>query len=491
MTSDKSSSGSQLLDMSVVQRLAEANYNATGMPIGIIDAFDGSILVACGWRDVAVHFHREHPRSLERCRESDDYIKRHLSTGAACEYTRRNSLRDIGVPIVVAGDTTRRCSSASSSTPTSRRTRSSSSGRRRSWGSTSPRTSPRSSASPSSIAAQSRTPSRTTARSSGSSARLAEGRAAAPWDQQAPRESEERFRMLADNMAQLAWIADERGRMLVQQAVVRLHRPAALEIPMGPSRIRHPDHRERVVAKIRRCFETGEPWGRSPIKGKDSSYRWFLSRSHPIRDAAGEGHPLVRDQHRRHGAAPGGGGAARGGSPQSRIHRRPLPRAAKPTRPHPQLHPPPRARGRRERAGAAGTGRHPAADRAPREARGRPPRHDPHREGQDRAVPRGSWTSRASCGRPARTCARSSPGAASSHARPPRRARPRGRGRDPPRTGAREPPAERGEVHAERRERRRVGARRRGLGGDPRARHGRGHRAGRARSRLPSRSSGR
>ncbi|WP_242343364.1 PocR ligand-binding domain-containing protein [Anaeromyxobacter terrae] len=93
-----------LLDMSIVQRLAEANYNATGMPIGIIDAFDGSVLVGCGWQDICVHFHRADPRSLERCRESDDYIKSHLTTGASCEYLCKNGLRDIGVPIVVAGE---------------------------------------------------------------------------------------------------------------------------------------------------------------------------------------------------------------------------------------------------------------------------------------------------------------------------------------------------------------------------------------------------
>ncbi len=94
----------ELLDMSVVQRLAEANYNATGMPIGIIDAFDGSVLVGCGWQDICVHFHRADPRSLERCRESDDYIKGHLAEGSSCEYLCKNGLRDIGVPIVVAGE---------------------------------------------------------------------------------------------------------------------------------------------------------------------------------------------------------------------------------------------------------------------------------------------------------------------------------------------------------------------------------------------------
>ena len=94
----------QLLDMSVVQRLAEASYTANGMPIGIIDAFDGSVLVGCGWQDICVQFHRAHPESLARCRESDSYIKGHLFQTSHCEYLCKNGLRDIGIPIVVAGE---------------------------------------------------------------------------------------------------------------------------------------------------------------------------------------------------------------------------------------------------------------------------------------------------------------------------------------------------------------------------------------------------
>jgi signal transduction histidine kinase len=94
----------QLLDMSVVQRLAEASYTANGMPVGIIDAHDGSILVGCGWQDICVHFHRAHERSRARCQKSDEFIRDHLSEVAPCEYTCENGLRDIGVPILVAGE---------------------------------------------------------------------------------------------------------------------------------------------------------------------------------------------------------------------------------------------------------------------------------------------------------------------------------------------------------------------------------------------------
>jgi two-component system cell cycle sensor histidine kinase/response regulator CckA len=93
---------SELVDLSTIQKLAEGHYQATGMPIGIIDANDGSVLVATGWQDICTLFHRAHPSSLRYCQESDNYIKSHLIDGQACQYRCKNGLWDIGVPIMVA-----------------------------------------------------------------------------------------------------------------------------------------------------------------------------------------------------------------------------------------------------------------------------------------------------------------------------------------------------------------------------------------------------
>ncbi|BDG10031.1 PocR ligand-binding domain-containing protein [Anaeromyxobacter paludicola] len=92
-----------LLDLGMLQKLAEANFAASGMPIGIIDAADGSVLVGVGWQDICVMYHRAHPETARRCRESDDHIKLHAQDGAPCEYTCHNGLRDIGLPIRVEG----------------------------------------------------------------------------------------------------------------------------------------------------------------------------------------------------------------------------------------------------------------------------------------------------------------------------------------------------------------------------------------------------
>jgi PAS domain S-box-containing protein len=93
----------ELLDMSIIQKMADTHYQAAGIPIGIIDAIDDAVLVGSGWQDICVRFHRANPLSLQRCRESDNHIKSHLVEGQACRYTCKNGLTDIGIPIIVAG----------------------------------------------------------------------------------------------------------------------------------------------------------------------------------------------------------------------------------------------------------------------------------------------------------------------------------------------------------------------------------------------------
>jgi light-regulated signal transduction histidine kinase (bacteriophytochrome) len=56
----------------------------------------------------------------------------------------------------------------------------------------------------------------------------------------------------------------------------------------GWQNVHHPRHVERVVAHIKHCFETGKTWEDTfPLRGKDGTYRWFLSHALPIRDESG------------------------------------------------------------------------------------------------------------------------------------------------------------------------------------------------------------
>lgn len=90
-----------LIDIASLQKLADAHYQASSVPIGLIDAIDNSILVGSGWQDICVHFHRANPSSLLRCVESDSFIKKNLAKDQACRYKCRNGLWDIGIPVIV------------------------------------------------------------------------------------------------------------------------------------------------------------------------------------------------------------------------------------------------------------------------------------------------------------------------------------------------------------------------------------------------------
>ncbi len=95
----------QLVDIEQVQLMLEAHCKVTGILSAILDT-DEKILVAAGTQDICTSFHRVHPGACERCRESDAYIKAHLpdfTNGEYLDYMCRNGLRDVAVPIIIAG----------------------------------------------------------------------------------------------------------------------------------------------------------------------------------------------------------------------------------------------------------------------------------------------------------------------------------------------------------------------------------------------------
>ncbi|RAU45546.1 response regulator [Pseudomonas sp. RIT412] len=103
-------------------------------------------------------------------------------------------------------------------------------------------------------------------------------------------ESERQFRTLADNMSQLAWIADPAGQIHWYNARWYSYTGTSMEamLALGWRSLHHPDHLERVNARMQHCFATGSIWEDTfPLRGQDGLYRWFLSRALPIRDAQG------------------------------------------------------------------------------------------------------------------------------------------------------------------------------------------------------------
>jgi PAS domain S-box-containing protein len=110
-------------------------------------------------------------------------------------------------------------------------------------------------------------------------------------NESALRESETRFRELADNISQFAWTADAKGWIYWYNKRWHDYAGTTLEDMQGWGwqKVHHPEHVDRVVQRIRQSFENGTPWEDTfPLRSKDGTYRWFLSRALPIRNEAGE-----------------------------------------------------------------------------------------------------------------------------------------------------------------------------------------------------------
>ena len=110
-------------------------------------------------------------------------------------------------------------------------------------------------------------------------------------NERALRESEARFRELADHISQFAWTADAAGWIYWYNRRWHDYTGTTLQEVQGWGwhKVHHPDHVDRVVRRIRRCFESGTPWEDTfPLRGRDGRYRWFLSRALPIRNEAGD-----------------------------------------------------------------------------------------------------------------------------------------------------------------------------------------------------------
>ncbi|HEY2845435.1 MAG TPA: PAS domain S-box protein [Bryobacteraceae bacterium] len=108
--------------------------------------------------------------------------------------------------------------------------------------------------------------------------------------EEALREGEERFRTLANNISQLAWMTDEKGSISWYNQRWFDYTGTTLETMAGWGwkAVHHAEHVQRVVDKWSRCLEQGEVWEDTfPLLGRDGEYRWFLSRAVPIRDPQG------------------------------------------------------------------------------------------------------------------------------------------------------------------------------------------------------------
>ena len=104
------------------------------------------------------------------------------------------------------------------------------------------------------------------------------------------RQSEEKFRDLANSISQLAWMTDAEGYIFWYNKRWFDYTGTTLEKMQGWGwqSVHHPEYVERVTEKFKRHIASGEIWEDTfPLLSKDGEYRWFLSRALPIRDESG------------------------------------------------------------------------------------------------------------------------------------------------------------------------------------------------------------
>ena len=110
------------------------------------------------------------------------------------------------------------------------------------------------------------------------------------WAEGTVEQSEARFRALANNIPQLAWMADHTGYIFWYNQRWFDYTGATSEAMLGWGwqKVHHIDYVEQVKEKFLTHVASGEPWEDTfPLLGSDGIFRWFLSRAFPIRDETG------------------------------------------------------------------------------------------------------------------------------------------------------------------------------------------------------------
>jgi PAS domain S-box-containing protein len=105
------------------------------------------------------------------------------------------------------------------------------------------------------------------------------------------KQSEEQFRTLADNIQNLAWMADSKGSIFwYNQRWYDYTGVSATQMQHASwDSLHHPHHFDKVNQLIKNFFERKEPFELTfPLRRFDGAWRWFLTRVHPIKNANGE-----------------------------------------------------------------------------------------------------------------------------------------------------------------------------------------------------------
>jgi PAS domain S-box-containing protein len=88
-----------IVDMQVIQSLMNHFYTLTNIGVAILD-LKGNVLVATGWQEICVRFHRVHPETCKNCLESDLILSNGITPGSFKLYRCKNHMWDMATPIM-------------------------------------------------------------------------------------------------------------------------------------------------------------------------------------------------------------------------------------------------------------------------------------------------------------------------------------------------------------------------------------------------------
>jgi two-component system, cell cycle sensor histidine kinase and response regulator CckA len=93
---------SDLVDYHSIQSMMEDFFRVTNIGSSVID-LSGNILVGVGWQDVCTKFHRTHPETNQKCKESDVILSAGIRAGTFRAYQCKNNMWDMATPIEIDG----------------------------------------------------------------------------------------------------------------------------------------------------------------------------------------------------------------------------------------------------------------------------------------------------------------------------------------------------------------------------------------------------
>ncbi len=91
---------SDIIDAETLQTMIEDFYQFTRIGGAILD-LSGNILASVGWQEICSKFHRIHPETRKKCIESDTQLTIDLEPGKFKSYRCRNHMWDMVTPVIV------------------------------------------------------------------------------------------------------------------------------------------------------------------------------------------------------------------------------------------------------------------------------------------------------------------------------------------------------------------------------------------------------